>query len=367
MSFAPEPPFAHGAPPQAAATTAVLLCNLGTPDKPTAPAVRRYLGEFLSDARVVEIPKVLWWLILHGIILRTRPKKSAAKYASIWRPDGSPLKIWTEKQALMLRGYLGQRGHGVEVRYAMRYGNPSIAAQLDQLKAGGATRILILPAYPQYSGTTTASVFDAVYTWAARVRRIPEFRFVNHYHDDPGYIAALAEKIRRHWQLNGQAAQLVMSFHGVPERTLALGDPYHCECQKTARLLADKLGLPKDRYQVTFQSRFGKAKWLEPYTEPTLVKLAQSGVTSVDVVCPGFTGDCLETLEEINMEARHAFLAAGGKTFNYIECLNDSPLWLAALSELSIRHMGGWDTTAAADPQALADSRARAKALGAAQ
>ncbi|CAN5477514.1 ferrochelatase [soil metagenome] len=366
MSFAPEPSFTHGAPPKAAATTAILLCNLGTPDAPTAPALRRYLGEFLSDARVVEIPKAIWWLILHGIILRTRPKKSAAKYASVWLPEGSPLKVWTEKQAVLLRGYLGQRGHAVEVRYAMRYGNPSMASQLDQLKADGVTRILILPAYPQYSGTTTASVFDAVYTWAAKVRRIPEFRFINHYHDDPGYIAALADKIRRHWQQNGQAEQLVMSFHGVPERTLHLGDPYHCECQKTARLLAEKLALPQDRYQVTFQSRFGKAKWLEPYTEPTLVKLAQSGFKSVDVVCPGFTGDCLETLEEISMEARHAFLEAGGKTFNYIECLNDSPQWLTALSELSLRHMGGW-STAATDPQTLAQTGARARALGAAQ
>ncbi len=367
MSFAPEPSFTHGAPPKAASTTAILLCNLGTPDAPTAPALRRYLGEFLSDARVVEIPKLLWWLILHGIILRTRPKKSAAKYASIWLPEGSPLKVWTQKQALMLRGYLGQRGHTVEVRYAMRYGNPSIASQLDQLKLDGVTRILILPAYPQYSGTTTASVFDAVYSWAAKVRRIPEFRFVNHYHDDPGYIAALADKIRKHWQQSGQAEQLVMSFHGVPERTLMLGDPYHCECQKTARLLAEKLGLPKDRYQVTFQSRFGKAKWLEPYTEPTLIKLAQSGVKSVDVVCPGFTGDCLETLEEIAMEARHAFLEAGGKTFNYIECLNDSPQWLTALSDLSVRHMGGWPTQTAPDAQTLAASRAAALALGAQQ
>jgi len=367
MSFSTEPSFTHGAPPKAIAATAILYCNLGTPDAPTAPALRRYLGEFLSDARVVEIPRAIWWLILHGIILRTRPKKSAAKYASVWLPEGSPLKVWTQKQAVMLRGYLGERGHHVEVRYAMRYGNPSIASQLDQLKADGVTRVLILPAYPQYSGTTTASVFDAVYTWAAKVRRIPEFRFINHYHDDAGYIAALADKIRQHWQQNGQAEKLVMSFHGVPERTLHLGDPYHCECHKTARLLAENLDLSKDRYQLTFQSRFGKAKWLEPYTEPTLIKLAQSGVKSVDLVCPGFTGDCLETLEEISMEARHAFLEAGGTAFSYIECLNDSPQWLAALSDLSIRHLGGWDTTVAADPQALAQTCAHARALGAAQ
>ncbi|MEP6964301.1 MAG: ferrochelatase [Polaromonas sp.] len=367
MSFAAEPVFTHGAPPTASSTTAILLCNLGTPDEPTAPALRRYLAEFLSDARVVEIPRLLWWLILHGIILRTRPKKSAAKYASIWLKEGSPLKVWTQKQALMLRGYLGVRGHTVEVRYAMRYGNPSIASQLDQLKLDGVTRVLILPAYPQYSATTTASVFDAVYGWAAKVRRIPEFRFINHYHDDDGYIAALASKIRAYWQQNGQAERLVMSFHGVPERTLKLGDPYHCECQKTARLLAEKLGLSRDRYQLTFQSRFGKAKWLQPYTEPTLIQLAQAGVKSVDVVCPGFTGDCLETLEEINMEARHAFMAAGGTAFNYIECLNDSPQWLAGLAELSIRHLGCWPTMAAADPEALAASRALAQALGAPQ
>ena len=367
MSFAPEPTFTHGAPPVGTSSTAILLCNLGTPDAPTAPALRRYLAEFLSDSRVVEIPKPIWWLILHGIILRTRPKKSAAKYASIWLTEGSPLKVWTQKQALMLRGYLGVRGHTVEVRYAMRYGSPSIASQLDQLKADGATRILILPCYPQYSGTTTASVFDAVYSWAAKVRRIPEFRFVNNYHDAPGYIAALADKIRAHWRHNGQAEQLVMSFHGVPERTLTLGDPYHCECQKTARLLAEQLGLAKERYQVTFQSRFGKAKWLQPYTQPTLVKLAQAGVKSVDVVCPGFTADCLETLEEIAMEARHAFIEAGGKTFNYIECLNDSPTWLAALADFSAQQLAGWPTQAATEPNQLRASRERAVALGAAR
>jgi ferrochelatase len=311
MSFRQEPAYTHGQPLR----TAVLLVNLGTPDQATAPALRRYLAQFLADPRVVEIPKPIWWLILHGIILRVRPRKSAAKYASIWIPEGSPLKVWTEKQALKLRGWLGERGHHLTVRYAMRYGNPSLAAELDRLKAEGATRILILPAYPQYSGTTTASVFDAVYAWAARTRNIPELRFVNRYHDDPGYIAALAKTIRAHWQSHGQPDKLVMSFHGVPERTLHLGDPYHCECHKTARLLATELGLSPARWQLTFQSRFGKAKWLEPYTEPTLISLAQSGVKHVQVVCPGFVADCLETLEEINQEAREAFLHAGGKTF----------------------------------------------------
>lgn len=370
--FAPEPPFSHGAPPvgpaasTSSSTTAVLLCNLGTPDEATAPALRRYLAEFLGDPRVVEIPKPLWWLILHGIILRVRPKKSAAKYASIWTKEGSPLRVWTQKQATMLRGYLAVRGHPVEVRYAMRYGMPSIASQLDQLKAAGVERVLILPAYPQYSGTTTASVFDAVYQWAARIRRIPELRFVNHYHDHEGYIKALAARVREHWRTQGRAEQLVMSFHGVPERTLTLGDPYHCECHKTARLLAAQLGLEPAQYKVTFQSRFGKAKWLEPYTEPTLVAMAQAGVRRVDLVCPGFTGDCLETLEEINMEAREAFLRAGGKEFGYIPCLNDSHEWIAGLAEIAQQHLAGWPVQQAdAADTAKAASRERALALGA--
>ena len=361
MSFQKEPPFSHGQ----AATTAVVLCNLGTPDAPTAPALRRYLGEFLSDHRVVEIPKPLWWLILHGIILRVRPKKSAAKYASVWTPEGSPLKVWTEKQANMLRGYLGERGHQVAVRYAMRYGNPSIPAVLDELKTQGMTRVLIVSAYPQYSGTTTASVFDAVAHWGLKARHLPEIRFINRYHDDAGYIEALAKKVRAHWMHNGQADKLVMSFHGVPERTLQLGDPYHCECHKTARLLANQLGLAKDRYKVTFQSRFGKAKWLEPYTEPSLIELAKTGTQSVDLICPGFTSDCLETLEEINMEAREAFLHAGGKTFNYIDCVNDSPDWIRALTDLTERHLQGWPTQQADDPMALKESRERALAMGA--
>src|SRR5512139_1738858 len=254
MAFKKEPAYTHGQAP----STAILLCNLGTPDAPTAAALRRYLAEFLGDHRVVEIPKPIWWLILHGIILRLRPAKSAAKYASIWMPEGSPLKVWTERQAQRLQDWLRQQGHHVTVRCAMRYGSPSIPAQLDALKAEGATRVLVLPAYPQYSGTTTASVFDAIYQWAEQVRSIPELRFVNRYHDDAGYIAALGTGIRAHWQEHGRAEQLVMSFHGVPERTLQLGDPYHCECLKTARLLAQELGLSKEQYRVTFQSRFGK-------------------------------------------------------------------------------------------------------------
>ncbi len=361
MPFRTEPPFTHGQPPQ----TALLLCNLGTPDAPTPAAVRRYLAQFLGDQRVVEIPRLLWLAILHGIILRVRPAKSAKKYASIWTPEGSPLKVWTSRQAQALGLHLRQLGHQVLVDYAMTYGNPSIAAALDRLKAAGATRVLILPAYPQYSATTTASVFDAVYRWAAQVRSVPELRFVNRYHDDAGYISALANTVQRHWQQHGRPEQLVMSFHGVPERTLHLGDPYHCECHKTARLLAAALGLGKDQYKLTFQSRFGKAKWLQPYTEPTLVALAQAGTKRVDVVCPGFTGDCLETLEEINMEAREAFLHAGGELFNYIPCLNDDAQWLQALAGIAQQHLAGWPTQAAPDAQALAAQNAAALALGA--
>ncbi|MBC7705571.1 MAG: ferrochelatase [Rhodoferax sp.] len=361
--FSSEPAFRHGQPPR----TAILYCNLGTPDAPTAAAVRRFLAEFLSDPRVVEIPRLLWLLILHGIILRIRPAKSAAKYAQVWTQEGSPLKVWTEKQAKLLQGWLATRGHQVPVRYAMRYGQTSIASQLDALKADGVTRVLVLPAYPQYSATTTASLFDAVYAWAARTRAIPELRFVNHYHDDPLYIDALAKRVRKHWQDHGRGDLLVMSFHGVPERTLQLGDPYHCESYKTARLLSERLGLQKEQCKVTFQSRLGRAKWLEPYTEPTLIAMARAGVARVDVVCPGFTSDCLETLEEINMEGRHAFLDAGGKEFHYIDCLNDQKEWIDALCSVALRHMGGWPTEQPVDAADLAASRDRAIALGAKQ
>jgi ferrochelatase len=359
-AFNPEPPFTHGQAPR----TAVLLCNLGTPDAPTASAVRRYLAEFLGDHRVVEIPRLIWMAILHGIILRVRPAKSAAKYATIWTDEGSPLKVWTDKQAQALQQMFNSNGEAITVRYAMRYGNPSIASRLDELKAEGVTRVLVLPAYPQYSGTTTASVFDAVYSWGLHSRVLPEFRFINHYHDHPAYIQALAERVRTHWAENGQPERLVMSFHGVPERTLHLGDPYHCECYKTARLLGEALGQNKSQYMVTFQSRFGKAKWLEPYTEPTLQALAQQGVKRVDLICPGFTSDCLETLEEISQEAKEAYLHAGGEVFHYIPCLNDSETWIQGLHGLSKEHMGGWSLQGPT-ASSLAISREQALSLGA--
>lgn len=361
MSYRPEPPYRHGSP----ARTGVLLCNLGTPDEPTPPAVRRYLAQFLGDPRVVEIPRIAWWPILHGIVLRTRPRASAAKYASIWTPEGSPLKVWTQKQAKLLQGYLGERGHHVLVRYAMRYGSPSVAQELDALKAAGATRILVLPLYPQYSGTTTASVVDAVNAWTRNLRLLPELRFVMRFHDDPHYIEALARRVLAHWTAHGRPDKLLLSFHGVPKRTLVRGDPYHCECHKTARLLATRLGLQEQDCLVTFQSRFGSAEWLQPYTEPTLRDLGRQGVKRVDVMCPGFVSDCIETLEEIAMEAREAFLESGGREFHYVPCLNDQHEWIAALATLAEQHLAGWPTRQAPDAVALEGQRGRALARGA--
>lgn len=323
---------------------AILWCNLGTPDAPTPAAVRRYLAEFLSDRRVVEIPRAAWLPLLYGVILPLRASKSAAKYASIWTPDGSPLKLWTEKQSKLLQGWLGERGHRVKVRYAMRYGTPSIAAQLDAFKAEGVQRVLVMQAYPQYSCTTTASVIDAVGEWAARTRSVPEIRFVNEYHDDKGYIEALVKRIERAWREDGRPDHLVLSFHGVPERTVKLGDPYQTQCLETARRLAGRLGLEAKDCSVTFQSRFGRAKWLEPATDTTLAALGKRGVKRVDVACPGFTGDCLETLEEIAMEGRSTFLTAGGKEFRYIPCLNDDAAWITALADIAERNLSGWPT-----------------------
>ncbi|MES2074112.1 MAG: ferrochelatase [Pseudomonadota bacterium] len=341
MSFQKEPPYTHGT----VSRSAIVLVNLGTPDAPTRSAVRRYLKEFLSDPRVVEIPRAVWWCILNLIILPFRSGKSAKKYASIWSREGSPLKVHTQRQAEALFGALAERGHdGVTVAMAMRYGSPSLPEVLAKLKADGCERVAILPAYPQYSGTTTGSIYDAVFAHYRAVRNLPELRFVRNYHDHEAYIRALEHSVLAHWEAHGRPDQLVLSFHGVPKRTLLLGDPYHCECLKTARLLAARLKLTPQQYVVTFQSRFGKAEWLQPYTAPTLQQLARDGVKRVDVICPGFTSDCLETLEEIAMEARHDFEAAGGEVFHYIPCLNESPDWIAGLAEIAEQHMIGWPT-----------------------
>ncbi|ODT37094.1 MAG: ferrochelatase [Lautropia sp. SCN 70-15] len=367
MRFTAASAFDHGMPER----TAVLLVQLGTPDAPETAAVRRYLREFLSDPRVVEIPALVWKPILHGIILRTRPSKSAHKYASIWTPEGSPLMVNTARQATLLRGWLGKQGHEVDVAFAMRYGNPSIPEVLRQLRERNPKRLLVLPLYPQYAGSTTATAIDAVNAELANWRNQPELRWVRDFHDDEGWLDALAGRIREQWEKDGPPDKLVMSFHGVPKRTLLAGDPYHCECLASGRLLAQRLGLGASDWVVTFQSRFGRAEWLQPYTEPTLRELGKSGVRRVDVTCPGFVSDCLETLEEIAIEGKQAFLESGGTDFRYIGCLNDSPAFVDALGRLALRHLSGWDTRrpdpeqAARRSDALARRRERALAAGA--
>jgi len=351
-----EPPHTHGDTP----STAVLVVNLGTPAAPTTSAVRSYLREFLSDPRVVEIPRILWWPLLNGVILNLRPKASAAKYALVWEDEGSPLAVHTEKQAQHLAERLRHDGHeGIVVDWAMRYGNPSIPDALERLKARGCTRIVILPLYPQYAASTTASVIDEVGRNLKHYRNQPEIRFVRSFPDHPGYIGALAQSVREHWQAHGEPERLVMSYHGIPRRSLDLGDPYYCECHKTSRLLAEALGLPRERWEMTFQSRFGKTEWLQPYTEPTLREMASNGVKSVDVICPGFVSDCLETLEEIAMECREAFLTSGGKEFRYIPCLNERTEWITALSALCTAHLGNWLT----DPQPSSMEREQSASL----
>lgn len=321
--------------------TALLLINLGTPDAPTAPAVKRYLAEFLGDRRVVDLPRLLWLPILYGAILNTRPAKSAAKYARIWTPEGSPLKVHTEKQARLLQDLLGVQGHqDLRVAWAMRYGNPSIPEALDRLKAEGVPRILILPLYPQYAGSTTASTEDAVTAWSKRQSPPPRIDWIREYPADAAYIGALATSVREHWQQHGRGDKLVMSFHGIPKRSVDKGDPYADQCQATATALAAHLGLAADAWLATFQSRFGAAEWLQPYTQPTLEALARNGVKHVDVLCPGFPADCLETLEEIAMECREAFMDAGGETFHYLPCLNERPDWIAALAQMALKQFG---------------------------
>ncbi|MBE0624013.1 MAG: ferrochelatase [Burkholderiales bacterium] len=361
MPFLAEPAHAHGTP----ARTAILLVNLGTPEAPTRAAVRSYLKEFLSDPRVVEIPRLLWWLILNGVILNVRPAKSAAKYAQIWDQDGSPLRVHTERQARLLRGYLGAQGHPMlVVDYAMRYGKPSIASALARLKQQHCERILLLPLYPQYAASTTATALDAVSDYLRRTRNIPELRMVKHFHDHTAYIAALAEGARRYWAQHGKPDRLLMSFHGLPRYTLERGDPYHCECQKTARLLAEALKLAPEQYQLSFQSRFGRAEWLQPYTAATLAQWGKQGLRRVDVICPGFVADCLETLEEIGMEGRAEFIQAGGKEFHAIPCLNESDAWIRALAQIALEHARDWGAPVA-DADELGRSRARALTLGA--
>jgi ferrochelatase len=344
----------------------VLLVNLGTPDGTGYWPMRRYLKEFLSDRRVIEEPRLKWWLILNLIILTVRPGRKGKDYAKIWnkqRNEG-PLKTITRAQAEKLSAMLADER--ILVDWAMRYANPSAESRLVHLKEQGCDRLLLVPLYPQYAAATTASVGDAVAAWMKRCRNLPELRFVKHYHDHPAYIGALARRVNDHWMMYGRPDRLVLSFHGLPKRSLTLGDPYHCECLKTGRLLTERLKLREENVVVTFQSRFGKAEWLKPYTGPTLVALAKEGVARVDVFCPGFAADCLETLEEIDLEARAVFLAAGGKEFGYIPCLNDQHEGIAALAAIAIEHMVSWTTAPPPEPADLERSKQRARAAGAA-
>ena len=361
MSYQTEPTYSHGTPEK----TAVLLLNLGTPDAPDAKSVRRYLKEFLSDPRVIEIPKPVWWLILNGIILNKRPKKSASKYASIWMPEGSPHKVHTEHLTTQLQGYLRERTGRVPlvVDYAMRYGNPSIPDVLHKLKQQNCQRILLVPLYPQYAASTVATALDKVFDSLQQMRNAPALRTIKHFHDHPGYIKASAQNIRDYWTLHGQPDKLVMSFHGLPKFSLDKGDPYHCECMKSGRLIAEELGLKEDQYLITFQSRFGKAEWLKPYTAATLKELGKQKTKRVDMVCPGFITDCLETLEEIAMEVREDFLHAGGGEYHYIPCLNERNDWLHALTDLVLDNLHGWLDKP--DAAGMEQSKLRALGMGA--
>jgi ferrochelatase len=359
--FAPEPPYAHGS----GARIGVLLIQLGTPEAPTPAAVRAYLKEFLSDPRVVELPRTLWLPVLHLWVLATRPKASARRYAEVWMSEGAPLRVHTERQAALLRGSLGVRAGALPltVDYAMRYGKPSIAERLNDMKAQHCDRILLVPLYPQYSATTTATAFDAVFRFLQDTRSQPALRTVRDFHGHAGYIGALAQSVRDYWIRNQRPDVLLISFHGVPRVMLDRGDPYHCQCQKTGRLLAEALGLGPERYRVTFQSRLGRGEWLKPYTADVLAGLGKQKTGRVDVVCPGFVSDCLETLEEIAIEGKSIFLSAGGREFHAIPCLNERDDWIRALADIVLADLAGWtdDTT----HETLEMSRLRALSLGA--
>lgn len=339
MKYINSEGFDHGNSPR----IGLLITNLGTPEAPEKGALRPYLKQFLSDPRVVEVPRLLWWFILNAVILNIRPARSAEAYASVWTDRGSPLLWHTEDQARALQAHLAERlGDRVVVEFAMRYGQPDIGSGVQRLLDRGAERLLVLPLYPQYSGPTTASTFDALADDLRQRRWLPELRFVSSYHDHPAYIEALAESIRTHRAEHGEVDRLIFSYHGEPRRYLDQGDPYHCQCHKTTRLVAEALDLAPDSFLTTFQSRFGREEWLRPYTDETLRSLPDRGVKSVQVVCPGFSADCLETLEEIEVENRDYFLEAGGERYEYIPCLNSSPAHIRAIGQVAAEQMAGW-------------------------
>ncbi len=355
-------------PPVPFVQAGVLLVNLGTPTAATAAAVRPYLAQFLADPRVIEYPRWLWWLILHGVILRIRPSRSAHAYARIWTGQGSPLRVGSESLAAGLQAELQRQRPDAPIRVAlaMRYGETSVAHAIEQLHREGVRRLLVLPLYPQYSATSTGSVLDALADSIKSMRWPPELRIVNDYHDEPAHIEALATSIEAWWQANGRGEKLLLSFHGIPERYLHAGDPYFCQCHATARLLRERLGLTDDRLLISFQSRVGRERWLHPYTDATVRQLAAEGVRKLDVACPGFAVDCLETLEEIAMQNRDFFIAAGGADLRYIPALNDSPAQVESMAALVLKHTQGWPEfatgyDAAAARQRQLDARQRAQ------
>lgn len=349
----------------------VLLINLGTPTAPSTKSVRKFLSEFLNDPRVVELPAVAWWIILHAVVLRLRPSASAKAYRQIWREEGSPLLYHSVELLHQLEAQLDLRIPGpCSVALAMRYGEPSVKQALTALQDKGCRRLIVLPLYPQYSGATTGSAIDAAAQALRGFRWVPEVRFINGYYDFPEYIEAIGRSIEAHWSKDGGTERLLFSFHGMPEYTLYSGDPYFCHCHKSARLIAQRLGLPREAWCVAFQSRFGRARWLGPSTADTLAAWGQNGVDTVTVVCPGFSTDCLETLEEVNLRYRKLFLSSGGRRFEYVPALNSTPGHAAMLAQLVAKHASGW-------PEALAnysslrtqaekkESQVRAQTLGA--
>lgn len=355
--------YAHGEPEK----LGILMVNLGSPDAPEPSAVRRYLSEFLWDKRVVDSPRWLWWLILHGIILRFRPARAASAYQKVWTEQGSPLVATSRLQMQAVEHSLQKKIRGDFItEVAMRYGNPSIEHGLNVLRQAGARRLLVLPLYPQYSATTTATVFDEVTRVLRSWRWLPEVRFINQYHDHAKYIEALAASIRNHWQRNARGEKLLFSFHGIPQRYVDNGDPYFCHCQKTARLTAKVLKLKDDEWQLVFQSRFGREPWLQPYCDKTLQQLPKDGIKNIDIICPGFSSDCLETLEEIALENRDVFIEAGGEKYQYIAALNTNTEHIEALSSLIVEHCAGWPETSPnwnAEHNLVEENKSRERAL----
>ncbi|OSI16639.1 ferrochelatase [Neisseria dumasiana] len=333
--FLPEPPTPHHLQEK----TAVLLLNLGTPEAPTAAAVRPYLRDFLSDQRVVELPKLVWQPILRGLVLTLRPKKSAHAYEKVWLPEGSPLAVYTEKQAELVAKQIPN----ITVRHAMTYGSPNAASVLAELKAQGITRVLAIPLYPQYAASSTGAALDKIFETLLKQRNQISIRTVSRFYSDSGYIDAMKQRIQAFWTHHGRGEKLMLSFHGIPQKNSDEGDPYAYECQKTAELLADALSLKKDDYIVSFQSQFGKAKWIGPSTQDLFDELPKQGITKLDVFCPGFVSDCLETMEEIAIAGREQFHEAGGKQYQYISCLNTHPAWIDALSNIVKQNIQGWD------------------------